>query len=87
MAEMTRAKVGNRKKARRSSHDKPYYTRYRERYSGKLIRRKADRLNRIKAAREHPDIGSPSQLRMRIKNGQLEKRNASNNTGSPVSTG
>ena len=84
---MQKAKVGNRKKARRSSHDKPYYLSFRSKYEGKKIRRRSERLKRQKAANEHPEIGSPSQLRMRKKNGLLEnKRHESSNTGASLST-
>lgn len=61
---MAKQKAGS-KKLRRSSADKGYYARFKEQYSGKLIRRKANRQKRIEAARLHPEIGSPSQLRQR----------------------
>jgi hypothetical protein len=69
--QMQRAKVGNRHKARRSSKDKDYYKRYRMMYSGKLIRRRGNRERRLKAANEHPEVGSPSQLKLRKKAGRL----------------
>lgn len=61
---MAKQKAGA-KKLRRSSADKGYYARYAATYPGKLIRRKGNRQKRIEAARLHPEIGSPSQLRMR----------------------
>jgi hypothetical protein len=66
--QVIRSKVGSRKKGRRSSKKKPYYQAYRLKYPSKLIRRRADRERRLAAAKEHPEIGSPSQLRWRRNN-------------------
>lgn len=63
------AKVGGRKKLRRSSKKKSYYEQYRQGYTGKQIRRRAKREKNLKAVKEHPEIGSPSQLRQRKKRG------------------
>ncbi len=69
MAQMMKSKVGSRKKGRRSSKKKPYYAAYRAKNVGKQIRARANREKRIAAAKEHPEIGSPSQLKHRgIKN-------------------
>lgn len=62
---MTRAKVGNRKKGRRSSHKKGYYSNFAVRLTGKKLRKKHDRSKRLAAAVRHPEIGSPSQIRTR----------------------
>ena len=69
--QMTRSKIGSRHKLRRSVRKQPYYEKYRQRYSGKLIRRRGDRERRILAAKAHPEIGSPSQLRTRKRKGLL----------------
>lgn len=55
------------RKLRRCYKDEGYYKAYRQSYSGKLIRRRANRERRLKAALEHPEIGSPSQLKLRRK--------------------
>lgn len=63
-------KVGGRsKKGRQSAKNKSYYEKFRQQYSGKLIRRRAKREKRLQAVKEHPEIGSPSQLRLRKKRG------------------
>jgi hypothetical protein len=75
MAQMQRSKVGSRKKGRRSAKKKPYYTAYRSRYSGKLIRARGKREKQIAFFEANPTQGSPSQIRMRNKN---EKRKNAN---------
>lgn len=59
------------KKSHRSAVKRAYYERYKQRYSGKLIRRRGEQQKRILAAKAHPEIGSPSQLRLRKKRGLL----------------
>ncbi len=66
-----RSKVGNKHKGQRSMRKKVYYERFRQRYSGKLIRRRGDRERRRLAAKAHPEIGSPSQLRERKRRGLI----------------
>lgn len=72
-AQMTRSKVGNRHKGKRSAHKKAYYNLYRQRYSGKLIRRKAKRQKRIEAAKLKPRHEHPSDLRRRKERSHLQK--------------
>ena len=55
----------NRKKMKRSAKHKSYYEHFDRIYSGKVIRRRGERDKRVAAAKEHPEIGSPSQLRKR----------------------
>lgn len=57
----------SKSKMRRSSADKAYYARYRERYAGKQLRAKRRRARQIDAAQDHPEIGSPSQVRTRLR--------------------
>lgn len=57
----------SKSKLRRVGADKAYYTRYKEQYRGKVMRRRADREKRVTAARDFPHIGSPSQIRIRRK--------------------
>jgi len=67
MSQLQSPKVGSRKKGRRSAHSKAYYQTFRVRYSGKLIRRRARRERQLAFFEEHPEAGSPSQVRMRRK--------------------
>ncbi len=76
MVQMQRSKVGSRKKGRRSAKHKTYYANFKAMYTGKLIRRRAKREKRIAAAKEHPEIGSPSQLIERKRRGILGKNPA-----------
>jgi hypothetical protein len=61
----------SKSKMRRHSADKGYYANFKATYPVKLLRRKANREKRLIAVSIHPEIGSPSQLRTRVKLGKL----------------
>ena len=72
--QMTRTKIGSRKKSRRSSHKKAYYATFRARYSGKLIRRRAKREKNRAIAKLRPKRETPSDLRRRARRVGLKQR-------------
>ncbi len=61
--QMQRMKVGNKHKGHRSMVKKSYYERFRQRYSGKLIRRRAKRQKGILAAKGKVKHLHPSDIR------------------------